>query len=71
MARKKAEKVDEVEVVENIEAVVKRYSKQDILRSSKFDDIEKDFLYACLPEGLYTVEEARKKLDKFLKGVIK
>ena len=71
MARKKAEKVDEVEVVENIEAVVKRYSKQDILRSSKFDDIEKDFLYACLPEGLYTVEEARKKLDKFLKGIIK
>ena len=46
MARKKAEKVDEVEVVENIEAVVKRYSKQDILRSNKFDDIEKDFLYA-------------------------
>ena len=71
MARKKAEKVDEVEAVENIEAVVKRYSKQDILRSNKFDDIEKDFLYACLPEGLYTVEEARKKLDKFLKGVIK
>lgn len=71
MARKKVEKTTESVDIDTVENDIKRYSKQDILTSNQFDDIEKDFLYACLPEGLYTVEEARKKLEKYLKEVIK
>lgn len=48
-----------------------KYSKADILNFDGFRKIERDFLKALLPEGRYTIDEAKKTLNQKLKGVVK
>lgn len=45
----------------------KQYSKEKILNSNKFSKIQKDVLFCLLRDGeKYTLEEAEKKLKKYL-----
>lgn len=48
-----------------------RYPKQDVLQSSEFTKIERDFLTAYLPNGDHTITEAKKVLEKIRKGAVK
>lgn len=48
------------------------FSKQDILQSNQFTNVQKDFLHAFLDDGkTYTIADAKKILEQKLKGVVK
>lgn len=48
-----------------------RFAKVDVIQSRDFTAVERDFLHVVLPDGEYTVDEARKLLEKKAKGVVK
>lgn len=54
-----------------VEATEAKYPKQDILQSTEFTKIERDFLFAYLPDGDHTIDEAKKVLEKIRKGAVK
>jgi hypothetical protein len=68
--RKNVEQSEEVitpsETVEE-----KSFFKEDVLRSKEFSPIERDFLSGFLEDKKYTIDEARKALEKIKKGVVK
>lgn len=40
-----------------------KFAKADIIKSKTFDNIERDFLQACLSDDEYTIQEALEALD--------
>lgn len=64
MVKKEKKEVVKEEVV--------TFEKEDILKSSEFSRINKDFLTAFLNDGeKYSIEQAKEILAKKLKGVVK
>lgn len=48
------------------------YTKQQLTQSKRFTDAQKDVLRAVLDEGKqYTLEDAKKALEQFLKRRVK
>ncbi len=57
---------------EVVKEEVATFEKEDILKSSEFSRINKDFLTAFLNDGeKYSIEQAKEILAKKLKGVVK
>lgn len=48
-----------------------KFTKDEVIQSKKFDEIEKDFLRACLTDDEYTIQEALDKLNKARKQGVK
>lgn len=64
MVKKEKKEVVKEEVV--------TFEKEDILKSSEFSRVNKDFLTAFLNDGeKYSIEQAKEILAKKLKGVVK
>ena len=64
MAKKEKKEVAKEEVA--------TFEKEDILKSSEFSRVNKDFLTAFLNDGeKYSIEQAKEILAKKLKGVVK
>ena len=64
MVKKEKKEVVKEEVV--------TFGKEDILKSSEFSRVNKDFLTAFLNDGeKYSIEQAKEILAKKLKGVVK
>lgn len=62
-------KKEKKEVVKEEVAI---FEKEDILKSSEFSRVNKDFLTAFLNDGeKYSIEQAKEILAKKLKGVVK
>lgn len=69
MAKKEKKEVVKEEVVKE---EVATFEKEDILKSSEFSRVNKDFLTAFLNDGeKYSIEQAKEILAKKLKGVVK
>ncbi|MGL9971565.1 DUF735 family protein [Enterococcus sp. DIV1420a] len=59
------------EQLKEVEEVI-CFTKADLINSSAFSNVEQDFLMAILKEGeQYTLSDAKKILDKTLKGAVK
>lgn len=57
---------------EVVKEEVATFEKEDILKSSEFSRVNKDFLTAFLNDGeKYSIEQAKEILAKKLKGVVK
>lgn len=57
---------------EIVKEEVVTFGKEDILKSSEFSRVNKDFLTAFLNDGeKYSIEQAKEILAKKLKGVVK
>lgn len=57
---------------EVVKEEVATFEKEDILKSSDFSRVNKDFLTAFLNDGeKYSIEQAKEILAKKLKGVVK
>lgn len=57
---------------EIVKEEVATFEKEDILKSSEFSRVNKDFLTAFLNDGeKYSIEQAKEILAKKLKGVVK
>ena len=69
MVKKEKKEVVKEEVAKE---VVATFEKEDILKSSEFSRVNKDFLTAFLNDGeKYSIEQAKEILAKKLKGVVK
>lgn len=68
MARKKAEEKEEIKETIKPELT---FAKDDLLASSQFSPIEKDFLKAILENKEYSVSDAKALLAKKMKEAVK
>lgn len=48
--------------------MAKKYTREAILRSEEFKDVQKDFLAVLLTKKEYTLAEAHKIVSAFMKG---
>ncbi|MUN91299.1 hypothetical protein [Enterococcus gallinarum] len=68
---KKAIKKTFAEQPEEVTDLQKRFRKADLLKATRFTNIEADFLGAYLNDEPYTLEEAKQVLIKLRKEKVK
>jgi hypothetical protein len=56
-------KINEQANKKNVEEI--KFSKEQIVKSQRYTDIEKDTLNSLLEARLYTIEEVNKTLEEF------
>lgn len=66
---KKEKKKTEAEI--KVTPPEKKYAKSELLKSTEFSKIEADFLAAYLPNGAYSIAEAKQLLIKLRKEKVK